>query len=108
MAIPGTRIVGDDGHVIDHNAMNDELTSMTAAIAGKASTAHVHDALAIETGVMDPERLGAGTPTSDTVLDGTGQWVDIESISSRVITVAYGEDPPAGTPVGYIILREEG
>lgn len=38
---------------------------------------HDHDAADITTGIMDPARLGVGSPTTNTFLRGDGVWADV-------------------------------
>ena len=77
------------------------------SLAQKAATVHTQDATTIVSGIIAPSRLGTGTPTQATVLNGQGQWVSLSSAAPGLIALGPDEDPPAGTPVDTIIIREE-
>ena len=88
------------------------IGAVETSVAGKAATSHTHDASAVTTGILDPERLGSGTPTSGTTLTGTG-WVATPALiegpagpagadGTVIGLLGPGETPPPGTPAGTL------
>lgn len=77
-------------------------------VAAKADAIHGHPAEAIVSGTISPARLGTGTPTQYTVLNGQGQWVALSQSVPGLIALGPDDPVPAGVPVDTIIIREEG
>ena len=55
-----------------------DVSGLQAALNAKAEVGHSHDASAILSGILNPARLGSGTPSSSNWLRGDGSWVAIE------------------------------
>lgn len=51
-----------------------QFSAIGTSLNNKSDAGHTHDAAAIVTGTVAPVRLGSGTPTSSTLLDGSGAW----------------------------------
>ena len=64
------------------------------ALAG----AHTHDAADVVSGVLDVARLGTGTPSAQTYLDGSGAWSEVQQVRVRAKNVTVATIT-AGTPV---------
>lgn len=72
-------------------AINDDpnfATTMTTALAGKASTVHTHAAADIVSGIIAVARLGSGSPSSANWLRGDGAWTAIAQGDVTGLTAA--------------------
>jgi len=69
---------GDAATLTAAKAYADGITPPPPDLSGYATdadlAAHAHDASGITSGVLDPARLGTGTPSASTVLYGDGAW----------------------------------
>jgi hypothetical protein len=68
-----------------------QFSAIGTSLNNKSDVGHTHDAAAIVTGTVAPVRLGSGTPTSSTLLDGSGAWrglaaSDVPSLDASKIT----------------------
>lgn len=54
-----------------------DQSDLQAALNSKSPAGHTHGAAEISTGVLAPERLGAGTPSEQTYLRGDGTWASM-------------------------------
>jgi hypothetical protein len=90
-----------------HGTVTARFEMLEGTLDQKAGTVHSHDASAIVSGVLSPARLGTGTPTQYTVLNGQGQWVEMSAVTPGVIALGPDEDPPPGVPVDTLIVRVE-
>jgi hypothetical protein len=68
-----------------------QFAAISVSLSGKANVGHTHAGTDITSGTVAPARLGSGTPTSATLLDGSGAWralsaSDIPNLDASKIT----------------------
>lgn len=72
--IDATKIANGSVDNTEFQALNGVTSSIQTQLDGKAASVHQHSGSDITSGTVSAARLGSGTPTSSTVLDGTGTW----------------------------------
>lgn len=77
-----------------------EVNNQETDIAAKADISHNHDAAAITTGVLNPARLGSGTPDGTKVLKGDGAWTTLASSATLYGKATWWNMLPSPTIVG--------
>jgi hypothetical protein len=92
-----------------------KLSSLDAAVQNRAFLVHFHDAADVNSGRFTANRLGNGTPTTNTFLRGDGEWAIIttngtsigaggSSMTVKSVTVTNLTDSPA---LGWSIVGQE-
>lgn len=69
------------------------VTGLQDALDAKSAADHTHDAADIDSGIIAPERLGAGIATAGTFLRGDGTWAPVSGVQWAEIYYEL----PAGT-----------
>ena len=91
------------GNVDNTSDANKPVSSATTtALASKANTTHTHSASDVTSGILPPERLGTGTPSTSTFLSGDGTFKVPPGATNAQIEAAVNAyltaNPPAGDP----------
>lgn len=83
-------------HIADHNQLHLQHNVWDGRAPNDfAPAAHFHAASAINAGILDPSRLGAGTPGPTTVLYGNSQWGTLPALPQIVLPVKFYIDGDA-------------
>lgn len=85
--IPNLNLLRTNAQAVDAEvvAARGAAADLSAALAGKANSAHTHGAADIASGVLAVARLGTGTPSAGVWLRGDGAWAALPPA-----TVAWG------------------
>ncbi|TXH52692.1 MAG: hypothetical protein E6Q97_15165, partial [Desulfurellales bacterium] len=77
--LDATKIANGSVDNTEFQALNGVSSSIQTQLDGKAASVHQHSGSDITSGTIAAARLGSGSPTSSTVLDGSGTWRPINN-----------------------------
>lgn len=112
-SIDATKIANGTVGNTEFQALNGVTSSIQTQLDDKASSSHQHSGADITSGTVAPARLGSGTPTSSTLLDGSGAWrplaatdipnLDASKINSGILAQGQGGTGFASYTLGDLL-----